>query len=44
MVAVTLVVVCLASFVVGWLIADSIMERRYDKRQDFMEKINRMFP
>ena len=43
MVAVTLVVVCLASFVVGWLIADNIMERRYDKRQDFMEKINRKF-
>lgn len=41
MVAVTLVVVCLASFVIGWIIADAIRDKRFWSRQNFMSKINR---
>jgi len=41
MVAVVLIMVCLASFIVGWLIADGITEKRFWERQNFMEKINR---
>jgi hypothetical protein len=43
MVAVTLVVVCLASFIAGWLIADGLMEKHFWKRQNYMEKLNRRF-
>lgn len=43
MVAVTLVITGIACFVVGWLIADGLMERRFWKRQNFMEKLNRRF-
>lgn len=43
MVAVTLVVVCLASFTVGWLIADGFREKLFWDRQNYMSKINRKF-
>lgn len=43
MIAVTLVVTALACFVVGWLIADGLNEKRFWDRQNFMEKINRRF-
>lgn len=43
MVAITLVVVCLASFVVGWLIADGLSEKRFWDRQNFMSRINKKF-
>lgn len=43
MIAVTLVVVCLASFVAGWLIADGLCEKRFWDRQDYMEKLNIKF-
>ena len=43
MVAVTLVVVCLASFIVGYLIADGLREKRFWGRQNYMEKLNRKF-
>ena len=43
MVAVTLVFVCLASFIVGWLIADKLSDKRFWDRQNYMEKSNRKF-
>lgn len=43
MVAVTLVVVCLASFVVGWIIADGLSDKHFWDRQNYMEKLNRKF-
>ena len=43
MVIVTLIVTGLACFVIGWLIADGIMEKRFWDRQNYMEKINRRF-
>ena len=43
MIAVTLIVVCLASFVVGWLIAGRLWEKRYWSRQNYMEKLNKKF-
>lgn len=43
MVAITLIVVCLASFVVGWLIADGVTEKHFWDRQNLMEKINKKF-
>lgn len=43
MVAVTLVVVCLASFIVGYLIADGLSDKRFCNRQNYMEKLNRKF-
>jgi len=43
MVAVTLVVTGIACFVVGWLIADGLMEKHFWKRQDFMSRINEKF-
>ena len=42
-VAVTLVVVCLVSFTVGYLIADGLRDKRYWDRQNYMEKLNRKF-
>lgn len=43
MIAVTLVVVCVASFTVGWIIADSLRDKRFWGRQNYMEKLNRKF-
>lgn len=43
MVAVTLVVICLASFIVGYLIADGLRDKRFWSRQNYMEKLNRKF-
>lgn len=43
MVAVTLAVVCVASFAVGWIIADALSDKRFWERQNYMEKLNRKF-
>lgn len=43
MVAVTLVVVCLASFIVGCIIANELSDKRFWGRQNYMEKLNRKF-
>ena len=43
MVAVTLVVVCLAAFIVGFLIANELSEKRFCDRQNYMEKLDRKF-
>jgi len=42
-VAVTLVLVCLLSFTVGYLIADGLRDKRYWDRQNHMSKINKKF-
>ena len=43
MVAVTLVGVFLASFIVGYLIANELSEKHFWDRQNYMEKLNRKF-
>ena len=43
MVAVTLVLVGLVSFIVGYLIADGLRDKRYWDRQNYMSKINKKF-
>lgn len=43
MVAVTLVVTGVACFIVGYLIADGLSDKRFWNRQSFMEKLNRKF-
>lgn len=43
MVVVTLVVTALASFVVGYVIADGLSDKRFWDRQNYMEKLNRKF-
>lgn len=43
MVAVTLVVVAVACFLVGYIIADKLCEKHFWYRQNYMEKLNRKF-
>lgn len=43
MIAVVLVVTGIACFLVGWLIADGLNDKRFNSRQNYMEKLNRKF-
>lgn len=43
MVVFILAVTGIVCIIAGWLIADGLSDRRFWKRQDYMEKLNRKF-
>ena len=43
MVAITLIITSIVCFVIGFLIADRLWEKRFWSRQDYMEKLNKKF-